>query len=42
VSDRIHDQLLTTFDFMVERQLEFINESQLRSPNTYRRDTKSV
>lgn len=39
VKDRTHDRLLTTFNYMVERQLTFIEESHRVSTNTYRRET---
>lgn len=39
VNDRSHDNLLTAFNYMVERQLHFIRESQLKLRNpTYRPD----
>lgn len=38
VRERLHDRLLIAFDFMVERQLTFIKESQQSSANTYRRE----
>ncbi len=44
VKNRIHDRLLKTFEFMVERQLTFIEESHRSSNNTWRvigqRETK--
>lgn len=42
VHERSHDTLLTVFNYMVERQLHFIKESQLqlRSAN-YRRDSQA-
>lgn len=37
VSERSHDQLLLVFNFMVERQLQFIHDSQRHTkPTTYR------
>lgn len=39
VHERAHDKLLTVFNYMVERQLHFIEESQARlGTSTYRRE----
>lgn len=39
VRERSHDKLLTVFNYMVERQLQFINESRLQlGASTYRRE----
>ncbi len=40
VSQRVHDRLLTTFEYMVERQLRFVQESNARSQGNYRRVQK--
>ncbi|MBY0385889.1 DTW domain-containing protein [bacterium] len=40
--NRVHDNLLSVFDSMVERQLIFIRDSKLKKPaSTYRKPTKS-
>jgi len=38
VADRSHDQLLQVFDWMVTRQLEFIETSRAQGPSRYRRE----
>lgn len=39
IKERTHDKLITTFDFMVEKQLQFIRESQLKIRGaSYRQD----
>lgn len=40
VHERAHDKLLTVFNFMVERQLHFIEDSQSRLGFNYRREVK--
>jgi DTW domain-containing protein YfiP len=37
-ADRRHDSLLRTFDWMVTRQLEFIEQSRAQGPSRYRRE----
>ncbi len=41
IEDRIHDRLLNVFDFMVQRQLDFIEEASLNLRRaSYRRNTR--
>ena len=43
INDRIHDRLMNVFDFMVQRQLDFIEEAQLNLRRaSYRRNQQKM